>query len=282
MNTPGRAQPFPGPKLYQRRAAEALPILVKQAQRQKEISYGDLARQMGINNARVLNYVLGSIGSTLVELGKEWGTRIPPIQAITVNAATRLPGSGGQWFVGGKKLQARTPREKRRVIEQAFDKIFAYPDWPRVLAALELEPTHKTPDALIDQASNMRGRGGESKAHRNFKKKLAANPTLVGLRGRWTVQTEAPLPSGDRVDVLFTKAREIVAVEVKSHISPPEDIMRGLFQCLKYRVVLEAKVAVAETGHRVRSLLALEGGLSSAHLETQAALGIEVIEFDRQ
>lgn len=279
MSTPKRAKPFPGPALYQQRAAVALPLLVRQAWRGKEITYGDLARMMGMPNARNLNFVLGSVGNTLIKLGRKWGVKIPPIQAITVNAQTRLPGKGGQLFVGGKKLLNENPHLKRRVIETAFGEIFAYQDWSKVLKELQLIPPTPQLDNLLKRAANLRGSGGESAAHNKFKERLAKNPGLLGIKGHLSGSMEHPIPSGDRIDIVFESAREIVAVEVKSRISSEADIARGLFQCLKYRVVLEAQVAIERSRKRVRVILALEDQLAAAHLEIKAALGVDVIEF---
>jgi hypothetical protein len=61
-----------GEKLYQKRARAALPILVRQATAQQKITYGDLAEELSIPNARNLNYVLGSVGITLLDLSRTW------------------------------------------------------------------------------------------------------------------------------------------------------------------------------------------------------------------
>jgi len=278
MSTPGRAKPFPGHRLYQQRAEKALPLLVRQAMLQKEITYTDLARLMNMPNARNLNYVLGSIGNTLTELSRKWPKNIPPIQAITVNAKTRLPGKGGQWFVGGNKLQTKTTREKRRVIEQAFDEIFAYQYWPLVLKELGLKMATEVPASRIKGASNSGKGGGESDNHKKMKLYISQNPGRIGLKGVWSATIEYPLASGDRVDVVFEKGSQLVAVELKSQISSDADVCRGLFQCLKYQVVLEAQCGLKSETKRVRSLLALEGKLDAENLNVKTALGVDVFE----
>ena len=79
-------------KLYIQRARQALPILVRQAMIGRPIFYSDLALELNMPNARNLNYVLGAIGNTLLEIGKEWGEKIPYLQSIVLNKATNLPG----------------------------------------------------------------------------------------------------------------------------------------------------------------------------------------------
>ena len=76
----GAAQLLSGDKLYQQRARAALPLLVRQARIREVIVYSDLAHQLGMSNARNLNYVLGYVGEALRELSGEWGEQIPPIQ----------------------------------------------------------------------------------------------------------------------------------------------------------------------------------------------------------
>jgi len=150
MRTPGKAQPFPRPKRYQKRAALAMPRLVAQAEREKEITYGDLAALLRMPNPRNLNFVLGSIGRTLWRLSRRWREQIPPFEALVVNQVTRLPGTGGRWFVGGKALLKKSSRYQCKIIEAEFENIFAYPKWREVLRALELE---KVEDSEVETTS---------------------------------------------------------------------------------------------------------------------------------
>lgn len=82
--TARKAKPFDGDKLYQQRARAALPLLVRQAKVQQTIYYANLAEELRIPNPRNLNFVLGSVGRSLVRLGQERGWDIPPIQCLVV------------------------------------------------------------------------------------------------------------------------------------------------------------------------------------------------------
>src|SRR5688572_22841252 len=104
MATQRKAQPLPGNKLYQIRAQQALPILVRQAQMQTQITYGDFAKEMGMR-ARNLNFVLGCIGRSLLKLEAVWHEEIPRIQTIVFNKHTGLPGRGGKWFAAGDAFE---------------------------------------------------------------------------------------------------------------------------------------------------------------------------------
>ena len=57
-----------GDKLYQVRAREALPLLIRQAEVEQTIFYSDLANELDMPNPRNLDYVLGFIGEALVKL----------------------------------------------------------------------------------------------------------------------------------------------------------------------------------------------------------------------
>lgn len=71
---------------------------------------------------------------------------------------------------------------------------------------------------------------------------------------------------------------EYVAVEIKSVISDVSDIQRGLYQCVKYRAVLEAMLGVLGKPKNVRALLVLGGRFPTSLLSTKNMLNIDVIE----
>jgi hypothetical protein len=67
-------------------------------------------------------------------------------------------------------------------------------------------------------------------------------------------------------------------VEVKSQISGEQDILRGLFQCVKYRAVMEA-TQVAEGSHpSVEAELVLEGTLPPKLIALKNMFGVKVFE----
>ena len=132
--------------------------------------------------------------------------------------------------------------------------------------------------SLFEAIHNKRGVEGESQFHLNLKNYIHSNPDAVGLPKNTTGETEYYLPSGDRVDVLFKLEKEWAAVEVKSRISDTSDLVRGLFQCVKYRAVIEAFQVVQGYQSSCRVLLALESKLPAELLQMKNTLGIEVIE----
>jgi hypothetical protein len=268
-----------GDELYQLRAREALSVLVRQARAESNVTYGKLAAELSMPNPRNLNYVLGSVGQTLMDLGKQWGETIPPIQCLAINADNGTPGNGFGWFISDQAWKTMPTVQRRRVTEAMEKQIYAYHRWPEVLAALRLEPLHERFDDLLQKAAAMRG-VGEGEDHKRLKEYVRRNPGRIGVRngGRWGEQ-EKDLPSGDRTDVFFETRSEWIAVECKPASSDEADLTRGLYQCIKYAAVLRAMAAVEpQRDIHARALLVI-GGMLPARVRTlQVRLGVDVIE----
>jgi hypothetical protein len=279
MSTAQISAPITGDKLYQERAREAFPILVRQAKAGTNIFYSDLAQELGMANPRNLNYVLASIGQTLELLSEKWQEKVPPIQCLVVNKSTGLPGEGVGWFLVKKEDFGSLPLARKKLIVKAeLNHIFAYPHWDEVLEVLELKSVEPDFTDEIALASAGFG-GGESEAHRVLKEFVARNPKVIGVGdGILAGTTEYSLPSGDRMDVSFSGKSVWIAAEVKSSISSVSDIVRGLFQCVKYQAVMEAVVIAESTVKDVRTLLVLESEFPQALLPLKNLLGIEVVD----
>lgn len=279
MSTAKISEPISGDKKYQLRARAALPLLVRQAQAGVPIFYSDLAKELEMPNPRNLNFVLGSIGQSLERLSKEWSEDIPPIQCLVINKNTGLPGEGIGWFLDKKVDFSTYPlRRKRAVVESALADIFSYSHWDDVLKALELKPVASDFSTLVRAAAMVHG-GGESQHHKALKEYVALNPRTIGTgAGVSTGKTEYRLPSGDSLDVSFMTKTVWIGVEVKSAISSKSDILRGLFQCVKYRAVMEAVLITQASRQSVRTILVLESFFPRSLLPLKHLLGIEVID----
>jgi hypothetical protein len=279
MSTATISEPISGDKAYQVRARAALPLLVRQAEAGAPVFYSDLAEELGMPNPRNLNYVLGSIGQSLERLSKAWKSKVPPIQCLVVNKSTGLPGEGIGWFLVKKEDFATLPlRQKRSIVEAELQHVFSYSRWQEVLKALELEPTASDFTPFVCKATGGFG-GGESEDHKALKAYVAQNPNVIGLGANTpTGTTEFPLPSGDSLDVSFNGKKVWVAAEVKSSISGEGDIVRGLFQCVKYRAVMEAVLLTESRPQNARALLVLESKLPHSLIPLRNMLGVEVVE----
>ncbi|UCZ75424.1 hypothetical protein LHK94_20960 [Dickeya zeae] len=276
------ASPLDGNKLYQERARAALPLLVRQAAAAQPIVYSALAEELGMPNPRNLNYVLGSIGQAMVRLSKKWKTKIPPIQCLVVNKKTGLPGEGMDWFLTTKEdkedFEKLPRRHRHRIIKAELQRIYAYPHWDKVLDELDLEPI-KTDftDEVIKAAGGFGG--SESAAHKRLKEYVAKNPHVVGLpKSTPDGTTECALPSGDFLDVSFKHKKFWIAVEVKSKVSDHSDIIRGIFQCVKYQAVLNAVLLSESKAQDASAVLVLESVLPTDLRSLCNLLGVEVID----
>lgn len=278
MDTAKVAEPLSGAKLYQERARAALPLLVRQAEAGNRIYYSELAAELGMPNPRNLNFVLGSIGQTMQNLSKAWDESVPPIQCLVVNREHDMPGEGVGWFLTKTENFAELPRkEQQRIFEFELRRVFAYPYWRKVLAELGLAPA--TPPLQIGVVDGTFGGSGEGPEHRALKEFVARNPGVVGLPTNAAPGAlEQPLLSGDSVDVAFTHRGLWLACEIKPQASPESDIQRGLFQCVKYRAVMEAESLARGEQREVRAVLVLGSQLPAKFAALRNMLGVEVFE----
>ena len=263
--------------LYQRRAFLALPLLVRQAEAGQTIHYGQLARELGMPNPRNLNHVLGSIGTSLLHLGQLWGHEIPAIQALVTNKDSGLPGRGFTQFLQDPGAFRRSTSAQQHAIHQRItDKVRFYEHWRDVLAHFEAQPWKRPP---LEAATHSFGdHEGESAEHQAFKEAVRLHPAWFRIP-ECPASVEHPFVTGDAVDVLFTQGTRMWGVEVKSVVSLEGDILRGLFQCVKYRALLQAEQAAAGNVCFVDVYLACEHEFPAKLLGVAHVLGVEF--FDR-
>lgn len=258
---------------YHDEARRTLPVLVRQAQAGETIEYGVIADEVGVNGARNMGYPLGCVGKTLLQLGERWGTKIPPIETIVVNKEDGLPGIGVAHFLPNPRAFSRaTTREKRIIVRSVLQEVFEYRHWDRVLKSLGLEaiPRVELP------GPRPRGSGGEGPEHLALKNWIADNPDAVGAAGM-APEVEQYLSSADVVDVVFRGPQRVLAVEVKGVSSSPEDQVRGIFQAVKYRAVLEAEAKVEGVRTEVDAVLVLGGNLPDDVRGIANTLGVKVL-----
>jgi hypothetical protein len=278
MATARISESLTGDKLYQRRAREALPLLVRQAYAGEPITYENLAAELGMPNPRNLNYVLVSVGQSMIAVGKHWQIEVPPIQCLVINKNSGLPGEGISEFFGTlADYRKLSKRQRRQVVDAELAKIYGFSRWAEVLEFFGLSPTAPDFHVLVDQARERRG--GESEAHKALKAYIAKYPQVVGLPPTLSPgEQEYALPSGDFVDVFFDLRGEHIGIEVKPASSDDVDITRGLYQCIKYQAVLEAVQGANGQAKNVRTVLVLAGALSRPLIALKNVLDVDVID----
>ena len=213
-------------------------------------------------------------------LEKKWSKSIPQIQCIVVNKGSELPGEGIGWFIDKNDFKKLNTKQKREIINRVLSDVFAFDKWDEVLSALGLQPLGKADclEELVKKAKKY-GSAGESEQHKALKEALAKNPSLLGLNiPGYTAEIEYAFPSADAIDILFQGTKECIGVEVKSEISSTDDIVRGLFQCVKYQALLEASLSVFGKTKDAVVILALGAAFPSELIPVKNILGVSVVD----
>lgn len=256
------------------------------------LTYQELARRIdrlnkhGQGHGHGIGAVLGIMGHLLQNLEggwTEWGESVPHIQSLVVQKSGTSAGLPDE---GIKEFWPEYPRlsreEKRNKVRAEYFKVAAFGSrWNEVLRRLGLDEV-KWLDTKEVVTAGIYGRGGESPEHKALKKYVVGNPGLVGLTGVVDAIPEYRFPSMDAVDVLFKTEERWLAVEVKSRISDRmvEDYERGLYQCIKYKALLEGMQADHRylVPDRIEVILVLETVLPKRYLALAEALDINVVE----
>ncbi|WP_167144533.1 hypothetical protein [Pseudomonas sp. OTU750018] len=273
-----------------------IPLLVWCAKNRRTITYKHLDRELvrrGLGHsahAALYGRVAGVVGDALRDTEKEEEMDLPPLNILVVNKGTRRPGTGCdayfKRYTKGREFESLTESEQEAVVERATQDIFECRNWDALLDIYEMEPITGAilPEEEVDERLISPALGGfskeqESEAHKALKDFVLNNPRLVidgAIRG-WKGEKEVNLPSGDRADVLFSKAGKMVAVEVKSHISNDADLSRGIFQCIKYKSVAiawqRAKLDIPDA----RSVLVIQRDLPAELAILAERLSVEVV-----
>lgn len=263
--------------------SKAIPVLIRWAQSGITTNtYGDLSQEIG--RPRTFMYigeVLGKVETVLKQLRKNLGQdKIPSLNALVKKTGkTDLPSDGFDFVSKGYE---DLPVELKKAVAEAYNqKAIDYKHWDLVLQALCLQPSvvNSEKDEKIIRSGKHFGSGGEGPQHKALKEYIFAHPESIGIRNVVNSDTEFILLSGDRLDVYFEqKDGTRVAVEVKSSISPDDDILRGLYQCVKYKAILDAENKTHGVFGDTRSILVLEGTLSESNQQVKDSLGLFVIE----
>lgn len=261
-------------KQYQTKAKIVIPYLVRYAKARKSIYYSELAKLINLSNPRNLNYILGEIGILFDTLKYQ----IPLLQSLVINKTSKLPSDGIRYFLPNYDQLSKD--EKKNIAFAERQSVFDYRKWDQVLKDLGLA-TISIPNSNIDSEGIPKGGfgGGESSEHKHLKQFIANNPNIVGANSKFiSYALEYQLDSGDIVDTMFVYKNTYLAIESKSKISNEEDIRRGLFQCIKYKAVLDAMLIVQNKQPISRVVLALESPLPTKLNLIKDLLGVEVVD----
>ena len=134
--------PLLGNQPWQVRAARCIPILLELAINRGHITYGQLVKRLGMNNPRHAVKIL-SLASEVID--EYYHHEAPDICVLVVSASTRIPGDG---FMASAPASSRAIThnalskaayfalplaEKRVIIEELKEEVFAFTRWPELL-----------------------------------------------------------------------------------------------------------------------------------------------------
>lgn len=239
-------------------------------------TYGDIIHALGYTRYSGIGEQLGNVENVMRELRKVTGEDIPTLNALVKQPKTGIPAEGFDFvYPNYSKL---TLSEQQVFVAGINEKALNYQRWDWVLNELGLKPAKIFTAAELEKISTY-GKGGEGAEHKAIKEFVYCNPYSVGIKDVKRKETEYVLPSGDRLDVYFELSNgNRIAVEVKPSTSPDDDITRGIFQCVKYKAVLEAIRKVDYGKYVVSELLVIAGEMSEQNKLLAEALDVQYIE----
>lgn len=221
---------------------KALPYIVDLAQKRELMTYGELGKKLRVHPRTVIPHVLGYIRDEICAPRK-----LPLINVLIVRQDDRLPGES---FLpeGTRNL---SDEEYEQKFEQHRDKVFLYDKWDELLKDLNLSPIKREPKDLdkigkeYSAYEKRKGPSGEGEGHRKLKNYVAEYPKAIGLSTSKKGVKEYLFPSGDECDVIFGLAGNTYAVvEIKNGDGGDGELIKGVYQAVKYRALMEA-----EKGH---------------------------------
>ena len=248
--------------------------LIGAARRRTTMTYGEAAvrleRECGFG--RIIQRDMGVAAGAVQYRIRERYTTAPLLHVLVVRGSgTRdeigKPGDGAREFLALRfpeerlhSVRKRHPELWARVVAVATEEVYAYRHWEELYMDLHgdffPDPFYEDPP---QRGGLSRGGGGEGPNHEALRLWVQQHPQEIDRRFNGArSETEAELLSGDRVDVVYYAANQILAIEVKSRDSNWADLRRGLYQCIKYRAVLDAQ---EREGREVQSLLVTESRL---------------------
>ena len=260
-------------------ARQMIPVLILWAQKKSSPQYyGTLSNIIGHNTARI-GKQLGVIGYIFKRLSEESNENVPLLNALVVNQQSKRPSDGL-----GDVIEGYDQLDKEEQIEEAKkrnNQAYAYKKWPWVLKALGLLPFTESNEEKIRKRTYKNGES-EGPYHKALKEYILNHPKEFSIYDVSYKENEHVLLSGDRLDVYFKlKDGKQIAIEVKSRISDDADVLRGIYQCVKYKAVLSAECQAHGQNAYVDAFLVTEKELSEDNKKTANMLSVKYIVFDK-
>jgi len=254
--------------------------LIEAARKHSTINYGELASRLERDlkvKGNIFPIQIGKPVGTLMDKIRAIDPKAPLINILVVNQQTGVASRGADSYLADfyrknvEKIRASGPL-KQQLVNRAVAEVYAFADWDRIAMKLfesefsKIKPQTKPEGTEVDRSTTPgqpRGGEAESAEHKALKMRVANDPSLAGVKGKWLdARPEFHLKSGDEVDVVILTTSEAYVVEVKSRRSNDTDFERGVYQCVKYRAVYKAMQIGTGSTTNVLPVLVTERDLS--------------------
>jgi hypothetical protein len=283
-----------GDKWSNKTARTIFPLLVWCAQHEKTITYGEVDAEIqrrGWGNHvfhTVYGYAAGAVGSALLEIEKERGQKIPPLNALVVNAVTRIPGDGCDYYLkrylNNRGRKSLNTTQRKAMAEETIAEVWRFEDWDDILDHCGLSAEKEGVPSLLPPVEPQKPKksgwatGPESDAHKALKAWVATHPSAIKSKIAFKPGTvEWLFASSDRADVMFSHEDGCAAVEVKALEASDGELERGIYQCVKYQALIRAELKAGGSIPNGSAVLVTERRLP-IHLQNLAGLlGVRVI-----
>ena len=224
--------------------------------------------------------------------------QVPPINLLVVNQVTDVPGYNAGYYADtwfNKKegwYDGASTANREAAIVQLWKDARSFQGWDTIsgiyASDISMESHWKKESGGNELDGKVRRQNGggpaESQEHRNLKYFIAANPDLCGApqaNSRGVV--EYRFRSGDEADVRFSGRHAVRVIEVKSRISNEKDMVRGIYQCIKYQCLAVAEECVDGTSRDVSTALVVERlKLPTTITSLAKTLNVELLRIDYQ
>jgi hypothetical protein len=281
-------------ELRDRGPEPTMELLLSRIPKRAIASYGEIARmlqsQLGVKS-RIFPVHIGAVAGELMDLILRKSPDAPLINLLVVAEGNGLPSRGCYGYIERRRrlpkgsVEKMASSERKALIDDLSREVFDYDKWAPIFRGVFKHAPAAPGDSRLERFTEKDGRpeswggrgGGESDEHKRLKRHILDNPHCVDIDSR-SVQSKRPeqkLLSGDSVDVFFSTDAVSYLVEVKSILSSEDDLKRGIYQCLKYRVVLAAHYEKALDTDEVTAILVTEIDLPPDLKKLAKRLGIK-------
>lgn len=232
--------------------APTMELLIAAAKTGDVVTYGKVAARLEAKlkkssmNPRQMGWVVGALMDHLLSVDPN----TPLINTLVVRGDSDQPGVGADSYLRHRfKIRGRiSPTRRKELVQAALNEVRIFKKWDQLFEASfsrKPERVEATADSLEEDGQGDNPRYGglpESEEHKLLKEYVLEHPNCLRLKmGAPTGTIERRLLSGDEMDVEFVEGARRIGVEVKSIRSGNADLLRGIYQCVKYRAVMIAQ-----------------------------------------